>query len=125
MLNPFPELLSFAFLLGPLPLRLVVGAFLITVSVSHFRAKSHGTLSRSRVVLWGGFEFLVGALFILGAYTQVAALAGIAASLVALYFSKMTPALAPYGRWAYVFLGMASLSLLFLGAGAFAFDLPL
>ncbi len=65
------------------------------------------------------------ALFIaLGLYLQVAAVVGCVGALKMWWFEKKHADVLPYGRIAYFLLALACLSLVILGAGAFAFDLP-
>jgi hypothetical protein len=70
-------------------------------------------------------ELAVGVSLFLGAFMQIGALAGmlVAAGLKALTF-RHSP-IASHGRIVYFLLFMICFALLFLGAGAFAFDLPL
>ncbi|MHB1118357.1 MAG: DoxX family protein [Minisyncoccota bacterium] len=73
-----------------------------------------------------GIELLMGILLTLGYYTQAAALvAGVLMSLVAL-IKWHRPNLLPHNTAAfYLLLAVVSFTLLFIGPGAFAFDLPL
>ena len=135
MLSLFPELLSFG-LLAPLLLRLVVGMFLVgegwkllsrtrlSESAQHFY---HEYDEFATLAFWliGLCELVVGAFFVLGLFTQGAALVGLGLAFVLGRLSSHHSILAPHEKIVYRFLFVISASLLFLGAGAFGFDLPL
>lgn len=69
-------------------------------------------------------QFVTGGLLVIGAFTQAAALS---AMLLAFFMLRTTPhpLYAPHERLVYKLLFFISLTLLFLGAGAFGFDFPL
>jgi hypothetical protein len=73
----------------------------------------------------GATSAAIGALFVAGLWVQPSAIAG--SILAAVFFSKKTqkPRFLKDSRAFYVLLGIVSLSLLFLGPGPYAFDLPL
>lgn len=71
-------------------------------------------------------EGLIGALLIVGLYVQGVAIVAGAMMLLASIIKWRKSALLPQGTVAfYIVLSVVSFSLLFLGAGAFAIDLPL
>lgn len=128
MLNPFPELLAYGFLLGPVPLRLVAGIFLITIALSHLRQVFNGSrpfIRRTYFISLGSIELVVGAFIFAGFQTQIAALGGILLSLLLIHLKRTLPSNASHSIWSYAFLGALCLSLLFLGAGGLGFDIPL
>lgn len=69
-------------------------------------------------------QFVTGGLLVIGAFTQAAALS---AMLLTFFMLRTTPhpLYAPHERLVYKLLFFISLTLLFLGAGAFGFDFPL
>lgn len=119
MLSLFPTLLSYQ-LLAPFLLRVTLGVVFIVWSYSHLKSREH-----SKKVALGIVDALVGLFLVIGLWMQVVAL--IAAILLAagLVMKAMKKSLFTSGVNYYFILLIISLSLLFLGAGAFAFDLPL
>lgn len=114
MLSKFPQLLF----LGPLSatiIRVSVGVAFLYAAWSRMK---HADMFVRGV---GILETIVAAALILGIYTQIAALIGAALSLMWLAIPKLRPL--PLSTSLLV-LAMC-VSLLFTGAGAFAFDLPL
>lgn len=121
MLNTFPDLLSFS-LIAPFLLRVVAGLFFVRLGI-HTARDSRQT-SGVRVATLGFLEIAIGALLIVGLFTQISALTGFCLSIIlAKVERKDSPR--PTGRAAFVLLAMICLSLVLTGAGAFAFDLPL
>ncbi len=126
MFAVFPAMLVY-YLFGAFVLRMAAA-----ISIFYF-AKQHVSLARKSDTqklkyascILAAIEVVVGVLLFVGLYTQVAAIAGmlIAVILKALSFGKSP--LASYSKVTYFLLFMVCFSLLFLGAGAFAFDLPL
>jgi uncharacterized membrane protein YphA (DoxX/SURF4 family) len=102
-------------------LRLVIGAIFISKGTSMLRTGTPGT------ALWfaGLTQTVVGVFFILGLYTQVAALAGAVISVSALVPSFRAFSISPVSRSTAVLLLAVSLALFITGAGPFAFDLPI
>ncbi len=133
MLNPFPDFLTFSFF-APLLLRLALGAWFLFIGYRNLRTKEAlgGALAArfgkiGRYALWPliMLEVALGALFIAGMWTQVAALFAALYTLKLLYFKKSAPLLAPQSRMFYLLVFIVALSLLLTGAGAFAVDSPL
>ena len=134
MLNPFPEFLTYG-LLAPLFLRLVLGIIFVNLGYLKFgREKAIWrrffdlTLFKP-AGLWVGLFALIqivgGLMLIAGFYTQIAALVFVVITLLELYVEKREPVLLNRNFVFYLLLFAISLSLLFSGAGFFAFDLPL
>ena len=132
-LNPFPELLSLIFF-APFLLRVGLGSMLFLFGFIRLSGRRHVYLRRFRerwpesgeVLLFslGGVEIVVGLLFIVGFYTQIAALISMAMALI-LIFTPNTKVVAGNNKPMYFLIFMVSFSLLISGAGAFAFDIPL
>lgn len=132
MLNPFP--IQFLALLAYLLLRLAAGAVLVILGARHFKQRTtlYEALSlpffpfgKITTALFIFFEFSIGALFILGLHTQIAALLLMAMSAKMLFLRKYFSHPALPGRLFYLLLLGISCSLFITGAGAIAFDLPL
>lgn len=114
MLSIFPELLFLA----------PFAAFLIRIALAVVFAKSaFARVQKPQPLLkvFGAIDALIAISFFLGMYTQIAALVGTLCALV--WLSR--PEWNPYPRSTAALVFVMSLSLLVLGAGPFAFDLPL
>ena len=132
-LNPFPDLLSLIFF-APFLLRVGLGTLLFLFGFIRLSGRRHVYLKRFRerwpesgeVLLFslGGVEIVVGLLFIVGFYTQIAALISMAMALM-LLFTRNTRMVSGNNKPMYFLIFIVSLSLLISGAGAFAFDIPL
>ena len=132
MLNVFPSLLTYSFF-APMLLRVAVAfsiAYIVWVQykrreeISRMRAPLIGVVGG---LLWLGLaaELAVAVALLVGYYTQIAALFGLALSAKHYIFAKKYPTVIPFSRATYVFIFVICLTLLITGAGALAFDLPL
>lgn len=132
MLNPFP--IQFLSMLAYFILRVTVGLVFFILGIRHWKQRKPlyqtlvlnffpfgKTLTLSLILV----ELSVSALFLLGAYTQVAALITILMSTIMLFLrNKFSDSSLPSKLTYLLFLGMAT-SLFITGGGAFAFDLPI
>lgn len=66
----------------------------------------------------------VGTLLLVGAWTQVAGLVGALIALKLTVLARRFPMIAPFSRSTYYLAALVSFSLLFLGGGLFAVDVP-
>ena len=134
MLNPFPSLLVYAFF-APAILRLGVAVMFFYLSWFHFKHRadvgaelapilSHGVV-KIILPLYILLEILVGLGLFLGFWTQIAALIGLIICLKILIVRRSLRGLGPLSHATYALVALICFSLLFLGAGAYAFDLPL
>jgi uncharacterized membrane protein YphA (DoxX/SURF4 family) len=132
MLNPFPSLLIFIFFV-PTILRIVAAVTLLYVAVRLIRSRRAlasvsfpliGKAPAQLVAVSALVTALVALCLFLGYATQWAAIVGAIISFKQAVLAKRYPAL-PLPRSTYVLLGIICLTLLFSGAGALAFDLPL
>lgn len=136
MINPFPTV--FLALIAYAVLRVFIGLALVSLGLKHFR-HSRPELTRvistrfpflSRVawlIAWkyGVAEMLIGAMFIVGFFTQIAAIVAAILSIKMLVFRKtFTYPLVPTPVFWFLTLGIA-ISLFITGAGVFAFDIPI
>ena len=132
MLNPFPvQFLSFfAYML----LRLFVGGILVFLGIRHFRQRE--SLKEALKLSWFPYgalsvwilitvELVVGVLFILGAFTQYAAIVAMLMAAEMLIIRHWFDHKALPTRMFYLLLFGASLTLFITGAGPLAFDLPI
>ncbi len=134
MLAVFPELLNYQ-LLAPLILRLVLGFILINLGYAKFKLERErweiafeALRLKPKEVFVSAFalvEILGGIALIVGFYTQVAALIFALLTFIELYMEQKEEVLLKRDAVFYLLLFAIALSLLFTGAGFFAFDLPL
>ena len=134
MLNPFPDLLDFS-LVAPAILRLVVGLIFLNLGILKLRRekgrwlRSLTTLrlkpARTLVALFALIEIVGGAMLLVGFLTQIAALVLALFVLAELIVELLAPEALARTLPFYLLLFAISLSLLFSGAGFFAFDVPL
>lgn len=125
MLNPFPDLLAFGFLLGPLLLRIALSGILLRTALFHAGLGKAAGVTVRRFLSLKSVTFLIPALlFLIGLYTQLAA---IAACLLFVFLGFVAPkdGSPALGRTTYAALALMSISLLFFGAGGFALDVHL
>lgn len=134
MLNPFPTLLVYS-LLAPVIIRIGVAIVFLGLSYRHLFSERQDLTAKllSRRGAWTAFlvwylglaELIIGGFLLMGFLTQPAAIGGVLLSLNLLNWKGNLPDLVPYSKIFYFLLIAACLSLLFSGAGAFAFDMPL
>jgi uncharacterized membrane protein YphA (DoxX/SURF4 family) len=134
MLNLFPGLLSYA-MLGPFILRLVLGLIFIDLGLLKFTAEKRRWLAtfeamRLRpadlfVALYGALQIAGGLFLLIGLWTQGAAALFALLSFSELYVEWSSATLLKRDFTFYLLIFTISLSLLFTGAGAYAFDIPL
>ncbi|MBI4120864.1 MAG: DoxX family membrane protein [Parcubacteria group bacterium] len=117
MLSVFPDLLSFA-ILAPFIIRIFLGGYFLLSGLYTLR----GIYAKEKTFFLPAcaipiMSVIGGALVLLGLYTQPAA---ILLALLSIYMARDSK-----NRITFLLLTGMALSLLFTGAGAFAFDLPL
>ncbi len=134
MLNPFPALLTFSFF-APFLMRVAMAVLFFDFG-KHTLTKgkvSHGELfealglkngTRYASTL-GYLQIIVALMFLVGFYTQIAALISLFLSLVAYYLKGKHGSFIEHRRHVFFLTTVISLSLLLSGGGAFAVDLPL
>lgn len=135
MVSLFPSLLDFQ-MLGTFALRVTLGLIFVYFwyeKVTHQRDERihfFEKLGMMPAVLYfyltAYTEGIAGALLVIGLWTQGAAIATGALMFLASIVKFFKPSALPRNTIEfYIILAVASFALLFLGAGAFAFDLPL
>ncbi len=134
ILNLFPELLTLE-PLAPLILRVALG--LIVMNIGYLKWKSEGPQFKiffealnlpnkdSVIKGFGLLEVIVGLSLFVGIFTQLAALILVLISGIELFAEYKESSLVKRDIVFYILVFAISLSLLFTGAGAFSFDLPL
>lgn len=132
MINTFPDLLTFSFF-APTIIRMAAGLVFLYVAFAQWKRVEEIAHMRFPLVgagAWIGwisifFHAGIGAMIVCGFYTQIAALVGIAGLIKSFFLLTWYPRLIPMNRISLLLLVAICLSLLFSGAGAFAYDLPL
>lgn len=132
MLNPFP--IQFLALLAYLLLRVTLGSIFLYFGLRHIQSVPRWTAAlmlprtqtgRVIALAFAAIECVIGAMFILGYYTQLAALGTLFMCVTLIVLRKQFDTALLESRLFYVLLAGAALSLFITGAGALAFDLPL
>jgi uncharacterized membrane protein YphA (DoxX/SURF4 family) len=134
MLTLFPELLNYS-LLAPFILRVVIGLIFLDLGLLKLRGERKRWIesfealklhpSDILVSIYGLIQIIGGAMLITGIWTQAAALIFAIFTAIELYIEWTEGLILKRDFVFYVLMFTISLSLLFTGAGAFAFDLPL
>lgn len=134
MLSIFPELFTYS-LIAPFILRVVLGAYFLYTGIRHHKEDAavwNSVWNDKKIGSWtvgsilAKVQIIIGVLFILGLWTQLAAIASIAFNKAEWYKRhKFTWTTTGTDLWLKIFISAASLALLFLGAGFLAADLPL
>jgi uncharacterized membrane protein YphA (DoxX/SURF4 family) len=131
MFSFFPQLLF----LTPLAIAILrVTAGLYLIYIGYFLWSERDVLSKEsfpiigRMPIWLSaiaaiVQTILGILLIVGAWTQLAALLGLIVALKCVLFARTYKKIMPLDRSASVLLLIILLSLVIMGAGAFAFDL--
>jgi len=133
MLNTFPTLLSFA-ILAPFILRVTLAIVFIYISYfliyqnrqSFFEFYKKHKYPLPSILTWffGILNLLVGLFFLIGFLTQITSLIAIYL-LGSLYLCDKEIKSFEFQKSFYLIVGVVCLVMIFLGAGAFAVDIPL
>lgn len=133
MLSIFPELFTYS-LIAPFILRVALAAYFIYTGIRHHKEDSvvwNSVWNDKKIGSWtvgsilAKVQIIIGVLFILGLWTQLAAIAAIAFNKVEWYKRHKFTWTTGADMWLKIFISAASFALLFLGAGFLAADLPL
>lgn len=131
MLNTFPTLLSFAIFV-PFIFRIIIFIFLFEIVIAlknkhdlinYFKSKKYLASKSIPWILQIGI-FATSVLILIGLYTQIS-------TLIAMYFLMITRRINKHVKLVkqpsstFGYISLICFSLLLLGAGAFAFDIPL
>ena len=123
MLNPFPELLNWSYF-APSALRVVLALYFITLAVTTYR-RGHKKAGERNYSVLAILELFVGSFLLVGFYTQVAGAVATGFGIVGFFLRYKRSHEAPESLWFYFLASTVALSLVVLGSGAFAFDIPL
>ena len=130
ILNTFPDLLTFG-ILSPFLLRVVLG--LITINLGNLKLGKEmvawqelfETINIHPVKFLAFVEIIGGFMLVVGSYTQLVSMIFATLFFCEAVLEYRDPNLEKRNITFYILMFTISLSLIFLGAGAFAFDLPL
>lgn len=129
MLNIFPELLYPFF--APALLRAAMAIVFFYVAYQQYQQRQNISALQLPIVgrnfVWLAiiFHAVVGAMFLLGYYTQAAAIVAILGLLAGWWLNRRHPSMIILPNSTVLLLIVVSVSLLISGAGAMAQDLPL
>lgn len=127
MLNPFPELLTFG-LLSPFIIRICLGIMFVRhgyFKLFKNRDELAGKTAKNVMIAVGSVEIIGGIMLLLGFLTQIAALVLAILVLSVAIYKKRSGGITKRDLSFAVFVFLILISLLFSGAGFFAFDVPL
>ena len=122
MLSIFPTLLAYEGL-GPFFIRIVLGLTLTYFGYQKYLGKGQSSGSNTKV--YGVVEIFVSIFLVIGLYTQLAALINALILAIKIGHKIKDKAFLSDGVNYYALLFTMALSIIFLGAGSFALDLPL
>ena len=134
ILNTFPNLLTFS-ILSPFILRVVIGIIIINLGILKLGKEQIAwqelfeTINVHPAKFFVKFiayvELIGGLMLLIGAYTQLTAMVFAILFFCEAVLEYREPVLERRNLTFYVLMFAISISLIFLGAGAFAFDLPI
>jgi uncharacterized membrane protein YphA (DoxX/SURF4 family) len=134
MLSIFPELFAFEFV-GVTLVRLAVGIVLLYIGLmttgikkteysNNMKVRNY-PLSNVIPLIFGVVEIITGVFLIAGFLTQLMTVIGIYIFINLIFIEKHIGRVFDYANLFYFVMILISISVLFLGPGIFAFDLPL
>lgn len=126
MLSLFPDLLDWSWYV-PFFFRIFLGAYCCYLGWMLAQEQADTATMHDRFA-WLGMRMLlaiIGLLFIVGIAVQALGSVGFALALFALFLRFKRSPYAKESTAFYLLIGLVSLSLVLLGAGPYAFDLPL
>jgi len=127
MLSLFPDLLDWSFYV-PLLFRVFLGLYILGTGYRLFKKSMSPTEKDGDELSWGIFGTLLVLLagsLIVGLFIQVAGAITFVVSILACYAKYRNIKDADESTAFYLLFALVGLSLVFLGPGPFAFDLPL
>lgn len=127
MLSLFPDLFDWSFYV-PFFFRVFLGLYILGVGYSFFRRSAASTEKSEDKLSWGilgGLLIVLASCLFVGVVVQVAGAVAFALCLFAIYAKKYNVKEIDESTTFYLLFALLSISLVFLGPGPFAFDLPL
>lgn len=125
MLSLFPDLFDWSFYV-PFLFRIFLSCYVIAVGYSFFK-KSIAETEKDKLSwgILGGLLIILALCLLVGLFIQVMGAITFVVSLIALYTKKYIIKEIDESTTFYLLFALVGLSLVFLGPGPFAFDLPL
>lgn len=123
MLSLFPELLDWSWY-TPLLFRGFFVVYLLIFTLTLLR-KHHIGERKLADMGFGLLLVILALMFLFGVYVQIAGAIGFSLAITALFFRHRYKKELKESGWFYVLAALTSLSFVFLGAGPYAFDIPL
>lgn len=126
MYSLFPELFDLSFYV-PFLFRIVLGYYIVREGYRLFAIKLDQSRANEQSLfrIIGGLIFAVGFFLFIGIFVQLVAAIAVALGLVALYLRRTNSDHTPQTRGFYILATLIALSLILLGPGIFAIDIPL
>lgn len=133
-LNIFPQLLDLPPFFGPAILRVTLALVFLYLARFHFHNRcavaSEIPLTPKSAGIFLAYtlsivESVFSLMLLVGIYTQAVSMLAVAASVKALFWQSGRPYFSPFSTSTYILIIIISLSLIIMGAGAFAVDLAL
>lgn len=127
MLSLFPDLFDWSFYV-PFFFRVFLSLYILGVGYSFFKKSTDPAESSEDKLSWGilgGLFIILASCLLVGVVVQVAGAVAFAVSLFAIYAKKYNIKEIDESTTFYLLFALLSISLVFLGPGPFAFDLPL
>ncbi len=134
MLSIFPDLFTYS-LIAPFVLRIALGSFFVLQGIRRHKEdsmgwnalwvnKKLGTYTVAAIL--AKIQIIIGVLLFVGLFTQVAGILALLFVWVEWFKKRTNGTTIPFQElWLAVLVTVIGLSLLFLGAGSLAIDLPL
>lgn len=125
MLSLFPQFFDWSWYV-PFFFRMFLAVYALGFGVALIKHQETET-TRSNVawVALGTLVSILGLSFFFGVYTQLSGIIGASLATLAIVLKNKHPMTAIESKKFYFLIILVSLSLLFLGAGPYAFDIPL
>jgi len=125
MLSFFPQLLDWSWYV-PLVFRIFLAVYLFAIGYSFAKApKDEKGGDGAAWMVFGILLIALSVLLFVGIYAQIAGTIVFVISLIAMYFKYRKAQFTPESEKFYLLVGLVALSLVFLGTGPYAFDIPL
>lgn len=123
----FPELFTWGFFV-PTMFRVLLAAYFVSCGIRFFKDRAgtaHDKNERYAYQILGFLLLVLAGFLAFGYLVQAAAAVAVSLGIISLWIRKKNPQDAPQTRAFYIFATAMALSLIVLGPGAFAIDIPL
>lgn len=124
MLSLFPQLLDWSWYV-PLVFRGFLALYLFVIAAHFIKNDKKQNAEQLANALLGAILLILGLAFLFGIAVQIAGVIGFSLALIAMFLKNRHAKEMEESLWFYALIGLVAFSLIFLGAGPYAFDLPL